>query len=297
MKKTYAVQKFWEEYKSICLDNHLTTVLNETKLQMAISDYIVNKSNEATIHSDLIGERWHQILKSKRKISSSLINEVTYENTLTQPTKKQKQSDVKPGIGDEGFEDAVDIKADAEDFFEVIVHDTAIEIDIPEDIKEYLCNLLSESIESALSKVEKPLNGDEKTWSNQTVYHIIDLFSMFFGELISGIAFGEIVNEVHKDRIYNVNVNQKPASSRRGDKNDAVLYQDQTAMIIYEQSFGPIEFDMTHYLEDITKLAHNGVDDLNYHFIQYDNSSITTAKKLNPSASMDIVGVFLLHFA
>nr|CAG8461636.1 12183_t:CDS:2 [Entrophospora candida] len=274
MKKTYAVQKFWEEYKSICLDNHLTTVLNETKLQMAISD--------ATIHSDLIGERWHQILedelKSKRKISSSLINEVTYENTLTQPTKKQKQSDVKPGIGDKGFETLRNhniyilcepfrslSEADAEDFFEVIVHDTAIEIDIPEDIKEYLCNLLSESIESALSKVEKPLNGDEKTWSNQTVYHIIDLFSMFFGELISGIAFGEIVNEAHKDRIYN--------------------------------SFGPIEFDMTHYLEDITKLVHNGVDDLNYHFIQYDNSSITTAKKLNPSASMDIVGVFLLHFA
>ncbi|CAJ0767370.1 18215_t:CDS:2, partial [Entrophospora sp. SA101] len=150
--------------------------------------YVVNKSNEATIHSDLIGERRHQILedelKSKRKISSSLINEVT----STQPTKKQKQSDVKPGIGDEGFEDVVDIKvikkkkidelfkdmrnhniyilcepfrslleADAEDLFEVIVRDTVVEIDIPEDIKEYLCNLLSESIESALSKVEKPL--------------------------------------------------------------------------------------------------------------------------------------------
>ncbi|CAJ0634699.1 11392_t:CDS:10 [Entrophospora sp. SA101] len=273
-EKTYAVQKFWEEYKSICLDNRLTTL-----------KYVVNKSNEATIHSDLIGERRHQILedelKSKRKISSSLINEVT----STQPTKKQKQSDVKPGIGDEGFEDVVDIKvikkkkidelfkdmrnhniyilcepfrslleADAEDLFEVIVRDTVVEIDIPEDIKEYLCNLLSESIESALSKVEKPLNGDEKTC-------------------------GEIVNEAHKDGIYNVNVNQKPASSRKGDKNDAVLYQDQTAMIIYEQSFGPTEFDMTHYLEDITKLAHNGVDNLNYHFIQYGNSSIMMAKK------------------
>ena len=82
-----------------------------------------------------------------------------------------------------------------------------------------------------------------------------------------------------KNRVYNINADQKPSNSRRGDKNDAVLYQDNNATIIYEQSFGPTEFDTTHHMGDITKLARNGVDDLNYHFKQYEKSSITTAKK------------------
>ncbi|CAG8445581.1 1706_t:CDS:2 [Acaulospora colombiana] len=174
---------------------------------------------------------------------------------------------------------------DAEDRFENIVRNATIEIDFPKDIKEYLHDLLSGDIKSALSKVKEPLSedarplllwtnevcrhfifyfhygglqidGDEKTWSNQTIYRIIDLFSV-----------GEITNEAHKDRIYTINVNQKPSNSRRGDKNDAVLYQDDNATIVYEQSFGPTEFDSTHYMEDITKLARNGVDDLNYHFL------------------------------
>ena len=63
-------------------------------------------------------------------------------------------------------------------------------------------------------------------------------------------------------------------------KNDAVIYQDQNVLIIYELSFGPSKYDETHYLEDITKLAKNSVDDLNFHFIQYGNSSISTAKNL-----------------
>ncbi|CAB4479875.1 unnamed protein product [Rhizophagus irregularis] len=92
---------------------------------------------------------------------------------------------------------------------------------------------------------------------------------MFFGKLISGITFGEVVNEAHKDRIYNINADQKPSNSRRGDKNDAVLYQDDNATILYEQSFGSIEFNSTHYMGDIMKLARNRVDDLNYHFLQY----------------------------
>ncbi|CAB4374164.1 unnamed protein product [Rhizophagus irregularis] len=196
---------------------------------------------------------------------------------------------------------------DAEDRFEMIAKNT-VEIELPEDIKKYLHCLLSGDIKNALSNVEKPLDegarllmlwtrevcrhflfyyyygglqtdGDEKTWSNQTVYRILDLFSMFFGNLTSGISLGEIVNEAHKDRVYNVNADQKPSNSRRGDKNDAVLYQDNNATIIYEQSFGPTEFDATHHMGDITKLARNGVDDLNYHFLQYEKSSITTAKK------------------
>ena len=90
----------------------------------------------------------------------------------------------------------------------------------------------------------------------------------------------EIVNEAHKDRVYNINADQKPSNSRRGDKNNAVvLYQNNNATIIYEQSFGPTGFDATHHMGDITKLARNGVDDLNYHFLQYEKSSITTAKK------------------
>ncbi|RHZ72023.1 hypothetical protein Glove_248g35 [Diversispora epigaea] len=154
-------------------------------------------------------------------------------------------------------------KVDTEDLFEAIVRDTTVKFDIPKDIKEYLQDLFCGDIETALSKVEKPLNkdarplflwtrevcrhfifyyyygglqinGDEKTWSNQIVYRILDLFSMFFGELTSGIAFGEIVNEARKDRIYNINVDQKPANSNRGDKNDAVLYQDENATIVYE---------------------------------------------------------------
>ncbi|CAG8494895.1 13614_t:CDS:2 [Acaulospora morrowiae] len=198
---------------------------------------------------------------------------------------------------------------DAEDRFESIVRGTFVDIELPIDIKEYLRCLLSGDIESALSEVEKPLkkgvqplmlwtrevcrhflfyfyydglqiDSDEKTWSNQTVYRILDLFSMFFRNLTSGIAFGEIVNDAHKDRVYNINANQKPSNSRRGDKNDAVLYQDGNATIIYEQSFGPTEFDSTHYMGDITKLARNGVDDLNYHFLQYSKSTVTTAKKL-----------------
>ncbi|CAG8656133.1 2197_t:CDS:2 [Ambispora leptoticha] len=128
---------------------------------------------------------------------------------------------------------------DAEDRFEKIVHDTTVtKKPINPHIKEYLHDLLSGDIESALSKVKEPLSkdarsfllwtnevcrhfifyfyygglqidGDEKNWSNQTVYRILDLFSIFFGNLTSGIAFGEIVNEAHKDRIYTTNVDQK----------------------------------------------------------------------------------------
>ncbi|GET03809.1 hypothetical protein GLOIN_2v1604429 [Rhizophagus clarus] len=143
----------------------------------------------------------------------------------------------------------------------------------------YLHDLLSGNIESTLSKVEKPL-GSEKTWSNQTIYRIFDLFSMFFNELVSGVSFGEVVNEAHKDRIYNINADQKPSSTHRGDRNDAIICQDENATVLYKQSFGPTEFDETHYLGDMTKLARNGVDDINYQFLQYRKSTIKTAKKL-----------------
>ncbi|PKY48441.1 hypothetical protein RhiirA4_228182 [Rhizophagus irregularis] len=223
-------------------------------------------------------------------------------------------------------------EADADGQFEMITRDTAVKADIPNDIKAYLCDLLSGNIESTLSKVEKPLGKDVRPlllWTREVCRHFIFyyryggfqikgtkklgqakryivfltcfqcflmnwylafrckfvIFLVFFScpfiytNAISGFS-GEIVNEAHKDRIYNINADQKPSSTHRGDRNDAVICQDENATILYEQSFGPTEFDETHYLGDMTKLARNGVDDINYQFLQYRKSSITTAKKL-----------------
>ncbi|RHZ62408.1 hypothetical protein Glove_340g11 [Diversispora epigaea] len=70
-------------------------------------------------------------------------------------------------------------------------------------------------------------------------------------------------------------------NSRREDKDDDVLCQGENATILYEQSFGPAEFDSAHYIKDITKLARNGVDNLNHHFLQYKNSFVTTLKSID----------------
>ncbi|CAG8434441.1 5240_t:CDS:10 [Scutellospora calospora] len=198
-------------------------------------------------------------------------------------------------------------KEEAEELFNKIDSNTTVELDLSTNIIEYLQDLLSGDIKSALSKIEKPPNdesqlllwvrevcrhfllyyyhgglqvdGSEKTWSTQTVYRILDLFSTFFGKTISGIAFGEIMNEAHNDRTYNINYSQKPSNYGCVSKNDAVLYQDEIAAVLYEQSFGPTEFTLNHQLEDFAKLAHNGVDDLNFHFNQNRNCTTNTAKK------------------
>ncbi|CAG8691095.1 3389_t:CDS:2, partial [Funneliformis mosseae] len=67
--KNSEVRNFWDQQKISDLDNSLEILSKETKLQMAIADlkYVINKSEEATIHSDLIGERRGQILKSELK--------------------------------------------------------------------------------------------------------------------------------------------------------------------------------------------------------------------------------------
>ncbi|CAB4438238.1 unnamed protein product [Rhizophagus irregularis] len=49
-------------------------------------------------------------------------------------------------------------ETNAEDRFEMIAQNTAVEIDLPEDIKEYLHCLLSGNIKNALSEVEKTLD-------------------------------------------------------------------------------------------------------------------------------------------
>ncbi|GES96925.1 hypothetical protein GLOIN_2v1604429 [Rhizophagus clarus] len=178
-------------------------------------------------------------------------------------------------------------KEDADGLFNVISDDTTVEFNLPEDVKEYVKELLIGDVESAFFKVEKSLKydasplllwtrevcrhfllyyrygglqheGGEKTWSTQTVYRILDLFLIFFGKTISGIAFGEIPNEAHQ--LYPKTV--------------------KDATVLYEQSYGPTEFVLSHKLDDFIKLARNGVDDLNYHFTNNENCTTTTAKKL-----------------
>nr|CAG8575419.1 11375_t:CDS:10 [Entrophospora candida] len=102
-------------------------------------------------------------------------------------------------------------KENAEGLFDVIADNTAVEFNLPKNIKEYLKDLFS-------------VNGDEKNWSTQTVYH--------------------------KD-----------------------------ATILYEQSYGPMEFVLSHQLDDFVKLAKNGVDDLNYHFTHNNNCTTIMAMK------------------
>jgi len=107
-------------------------------------------------------------------------------------------------------------KENAEELFNEISSNTTIEVDLPDNIKEYLKDLFSGDIDNAMSKIEIPLNnasrlskwvrevcrhfllyyyygglqinGDEKTWSTQTVYRMLDLFSIFFSQIISGVS-------------------------------------------------------------------------------------------------------------
>ncbi|CAG8565960.1 944_t:CDS:2 [Ambispora gerdemannii] len=199
-------------------------------------------------------------------------------------------------------------KEDAEGLFDEISSNTNIVVELPNNLKEYLKELFSGNIENAMSKIEIPLRnpnnlsnwtrevcrhfllyfnygglqieGDEKTWSTQTVYRMLDLFSMFFRKIISGVSFGEIINEAQNDRKYNINYTQKPSQSGCASKNDGVMYQEEVSTLIYEQSFGPTEFTDLHHLNDIVKLSRNGVDDLNFHFTKNSNCDVTTAKKL-----------------
>uniref|UniRef100_U9T3A0 Uncharacterized protein n=1 Tax=Rhizophagus irregularis (strain DAOM 181602 / DAOM 197198 / MUCL 43194) TaxID=747089 RepID=U9T3A0_RHIID len=97
-------------------------------------------------------------------------------------------------------------------------------------------------------------------------------------KIVSGKEFGEIDNEAHNDRTYNINYDQKPSNSGCVPKNDAVIYQDKSATIIYEQSYSPKEYTFSHYLGDFSKLARNSVDDLNYYFTRYANCTTATAK-------------------
>ncbi|CAG8815640.1 15748_t:CDS:10, partial [Gigaspora margarita] len=89
-KKSYSVEKFWEKRRIMYFNNRLKTISMETKLQMAISDhkYVVNKSEEETNHSVLIGKRRHQILKNELEPES--------EDTL-EPIQKQNRRQTRYG--------------------------------------------------------------------------------------------------------------------------------------------------------------------------------------------------------
>ncbi len=75
-------------------------------------------------------------------------------------------------------------------------------------------------------------------------------------------------NEIDNEATYNINYDQKLSNSGCVLKNDAVLYQDKSATILYEQFYSPKEYTFSHYLGDFSKLTCNSIDDLNYYFIQ-----------------------------
>jgi len=104
-------------------------------------------------------------------------------------------------------------------------------------------------------------------------YFVCIIFPLFYDisyNFVISVYSGEIINEAHNDRKY-INYTQKPPQVGCTSKNDAVVYQEKVSAMLYEQSFGPTEFDMLHHLNDIVKLAYNGVDDLNFYFTQNSN--------------------------
>ncbi|CAG8709529.1 1870_t:CDS:2, partial [Funneliformis mosseae] len=196
---------------------------------------------------------------------------------------------------------------EAEELYSQIACGINITASLPDDVKQYLERILDSDIKNALGRLDQPLidnpsplllwtrevsrhfilyyhygglqdDCNEKTWSTQTIYRLLDLFSVFFSKIVSGKEFGEIDNEAHNDRTYNINYDQKPSNSGCVPKNDAVIYQDKSATIIYEQSYSPKEYTFSHYLGDFSKLARNSVDDLNYYFTRYANCTTATAK-------------------
>ncbi|CAG8555424.1 10637_t:CDS:10 [Funneliformis caledonium] len=95
-KYSTIVQDFWSEHRISGLEHRLLSVATETRLRMAISDlkYVAGKSEEETLHSNMVGERRCQILKgelqSKRKASSS----VTDVDALISTKKKKPDSEL-----------------------------------------------------------------------------------------------------------------------------------------------------------------------------------------------------------
>ncbi|GBC08496.1 hypothetical protein RclHR1_08170004 [Rhizophagus clarus] len=175
-------------------------------------------------------------------------------------------------------------KEDADGLFNVISDDTTVEFNLPEDVKEYVKELLIGDVESAFFKVEKSLKYDASPlllWTREVCRHFL-LYYRYGGLQHEGGEKTWSTQTVYlaRFRMKHINYTQKPSKSGHADRNDAVLYQDKDATVLYEQSYGPTEFVLSHKLDDFIKLARNGVDDLNYHFTNNENCTTTTAKKL-----------------
>ncbi|CAJ0751660.1 3604_t:CDS:2 [Entrophospora sp. SA101] len=119
-------------------------------------------------------------------------------------------------------------KENAGGLFDIIADNTAVEFNLPKNIKEYLKDLLSEKFSPLL-----PLWWLTSGWRREN----------------------SVYSNTHNDRAYNINYIQKPSQYGHASRNDAVLYQDKDATILYEQSYGPMEFVPSHQLDDFVKLV------------------------------------------
>ncbi|CAG8464690.1 36489_t:CDS:2 [Racocetra persica] len=298
--KSVEVKTFWKNYPTFM--NSLTKVINLTSTRMV--------SQVSELHDDLSNtiytEMRNQISSfSKRKKTDSLQNngkKLYLDQTENSRIMKEMRNTLKENNNIEDNspdrKKLLSIKEEAEELFNEIDSNTTVELDLSTNITEYLQNLLSGDIKSTLSKIEKPPNDESQLllWVREVCRHFL-LYYYYGGLQVDGggqrrrfIAYWiyfqlfsrklyQIMNEAHNDRAYNINYSQKLSNSGCVSKNDAVLYQDKIATILYEQSFGPTEFTLNYQLKDFAKLAHNGVDDLNFHFNQNRNCTTNTAKK------------------
>ncbi|CAG8739594.1 9277_t:CDS:10, partial [Funneliformis caledonium] len=170
---------------------------------------------------------------------------------------------------------------EAEELYSQIACGINITASLPDDVKQYLKRILNGDIKNALGRLDQPLIDNPSPlllWTREVSRHFI-LYYHYGAKLYQEKnCIGEIDNEAHNDRTYNINYDQKPSNSGCVPKNDAVIYQDKSATIIYEQSYSPKEYTFSHYLGDFSKLACNSVDDLNYYFTRYANCTTATAK-------------------
>ncbi|CAG8469247.1 24200_t:CDS:2 [Gigaspora margarita] len=247
--------------------NHLKKYNND-KIEDIEADY------ELTVAAEVSQQMKTYIRSTTARITNRFSESASPSKRLSQVSKNQSQDEL---YDDDNFLDTRNIyplckpfkeflKEDVEELFDVISNNTNVEFDLPENIKDYIEHLLSGDIEDAFSKVEKSVDNTDPLllWTREICRHFLLYYYYFGGLQIKGNekTCGENSNEAHIDR-----------------KNDAVLYQDKDATVLYEQSYGPTEFELPHQLNDFVKLAQNGVDDLKYHFAQHNNCSITTAKK------------------
>ncbi|CAB4379465.1 unnamed protein product [Rhizophagus irregularis] len=181
MAETYKLRRGKGYYKSSWItEQHLTFTTVATK---QIKHYALSTTRDSHVKQEIINSLVDHEYEIDADFNSA---KRCYDTSSLSLSRKRPLSET-----------------DAEDRFEMIAQNTAVEVDLPEDIKEYLHCLLSGNIKNALSEVEKTL--DERR---------------------------PLMNCLWRNLLW--------------------------AHGIYS----------THYMGDITKLAHNEVDDLNYTILQ-----------------------------